>query len=126
MVTKAIEPFYLESAINPDTAQAIWRSTSTIFSIVVGSISGDVILFSTANTTPSEVQMPMAVDPNLMASIAYSTWNSLPSGLKVFTPRSYSERVRNICGKQQFLKPAGVRLGTMTERFYVQLIWSVF
>ena len=32
----------------------------------------------------------------LIASIAYSTWNSLPSGLKVLTPRSYSERVRNI------------------------------
>lgn len=40
--------------------------------------------------------MPMAVDPSLMASIAYSTWKSLPSGENVFTPRSYSERVRNI------------------------------
>jgi hypothetical protein len=25
-----------------------------------------------------------------MASMAYSTWNSRPSGEKVFTPRSYS------------------------------------
>lgn len=25
-----------------------------------------------------------------MASMAYSTWNSLPSGEKVLTPRSYS------------------------------------
>jgi len=50
-------------------------STSTIFSIVVGSMSVDVILFSTAKTTPSAVWMPMAVDPNLMASIAYSTCN---------------------------------------------------
>ncbi|KAI8423658.1 hypothetical protein MSG28_012710 [Choristoneura fumiferana] len=85
-----------ESAISPETAQAMCRSTSTIFSIVVDSINGEVILFSTAKTTPSEVQIPMAVEPSLMASMAYSTWNSLPSGLKVFTPRSYSDRVRNI------------------------------
>ena len=32
----------------------------------------------------------------LMASIAYSTWKSLPSGEKVLTPRSYSDLVRNI------------------------------
>jgi len=32
----------------------------------------------------------------LMASMAYSTWKSRPSGLKVLTPRSYSLRVRNI------------------------------
>ncbi|KAI8423662.1 hypothetical protein MSG28_012710 [Choristoneura fumiferana] len=87
-------PFsYLESAISPETAQAMCRSTSTIFSIVVDSINGEVILFSTAKTTPSEVQIPMAVEPSLMASMAYSTWNSLPSGLKVFTPRSYSDRI---------------------------------
>lgn len=55
----------------------ICLSTSTIFSIVVNSISGDVMRFSTARTTPSEVQIPRAVDPNLIASIAYSTWNSL-------------------------------------------------
>ena len=48
-------------------------STSTIFSIVVGSIKGEVIRFSTANTTPSAVWMPMAVEPSLMASMAYST-----------------------------------------------------
>ncbi|KAI8423659.1 hypothetical protein MSG28_012710 [Choristoneura fumiferana] len=82
-----------ESAISPETAQAMCRSTSTIFSIVVDSINGEVILFSTAKTTPSEVQIPMAVEPSLMASMAYSTWNSLPSGLKVFTPRSYSDRI---------------------------------
>jgi len=28
--------------------------------------------------------------------MAYSTWNNLPSGENVFTPRSYSERVWNI------------------------------
>lgn len=32
-----------------------------------------------------------------MASIAYSTWKSLPSGEKVLTPLSYSDLVRNIC-----------------------------
>ena len=34
--------------------------------------------------------------PTLIASSAYSTWNSRPSGLKVFTPLSYSLRVRNM------------------------------
>ena len=32
----------------------------------------------------------------LMASMAYSTWKMRPSGEKVFTPRSYSLRVRNM------------------------------
>ena len=32
----------------------------------------------------------------LMASMAYSTWKSRPSGEKVFTPRSYSDLVRNM------------------------------
>jgi hypothetical protein len=41
--------------------------------MVCGSISVDVILFSTATTTPSDVWMPMAVEPSLMASMAYST-----------------------------------------------------
>jgi hypothetical protein len=31
-----------------------------------------------------------------MASMAYSTWNKRPSGENVFTPRSYSERVKYI------------------------------
>lgn len=51
----------------------ICLSTSTIFSIVVGSMSGEVMRFSTARTTPSEVHIPIAVEPNLIASIAYST-----------------------------------------------------
>lgn len=37
----------------------------------------------------------------LIASTAYSTWKMRPSGEKVFTPRSYSLRVKNIffrCG----------------------------
>jgi hypothetical protein len=39
-------------------------SISTIFSILVGIISGDVTRFSTANTTPSGVLIPIAVDPS--------------------------------------------------------------
>jgi len=46
--------------------------------------------FSTARTTPSFVRTPTTVDPSLIASIAYSTWKRRPSGLNVFTPRSYS------------------------------------
>jgi len=38
---------------------------------------GLVILFSTARITPSLVWIPMAVEPSLMASIAYSTWEML-------------------------------------------------
>ena len=64
--------------------------------MLVGSIRGLVILFSTARMTPSLVWIPMAVLPNLMASMAYSTWNSLPSGEKVFGPRSYSDLLRNM------------------------------
>ena len=80
----------------PENAHAMWLSISTIFSMLVGSISGLVILFSTARMTPSPVWMPMAVLPSLMASMAYSTWNNLPSGEKVFGPRSYSDLLRNI------------------------------
>jgi hypothetical protein len=42
----------------------MWLSISNIFSMLEGSIRGDVILFSTAITTPSEVLIPIAVDPN--------------------------------------------------------------
>lgn len=42
----------------------IWESISTIFSMLLGSMSGEVILFSTARHTPSEVWMPMAVEPS--------------------------------------------------------------
>ena len=41
-------------------------------------------------------RMMMMIVPSFIASMAYSTWNSRPSGLKVLTPRSYSERVRNM------------------------------
>ena len=42
----------------------MWLSISMIFSMLEGSISGDVTRFSTASTTPSAVWMPMAVEPN--------------------------------------------------------------
>ena len=61
-----------------------------IFSTESAFSSGDVSRFSTARTTPSAVLIPTAVDPSLTAWIAYSTWKRRPSGLKVFTPRSYS------------------------------------
>lgn len=51
---------------------------------------GDVTRFSAARTTPSDVHTAMAVDPSLMASMAYSTWKIRPSGLKLFTDLSYS------------------------------------
>lgn len=39
--------------------------------------------FSTPRMTPSEVEMPIAVEPSLMASSEYSTWKRRPSGEKV-------------------------------------------
>merc|ERR1719397_459598 len=86
----------LLSAVRPEKAQAMGESISTIFSIEVGSINGEVILFSTARITPSDVWIPMAVEPNLIASMAYSTWKRRPSGEKVFGPRSYSDLLRNM------------------------------
>lgn len=50
--------------------------------------------FSTARIDPDLVCRPTAVEPSLMASMAYSTWKRRPSGEKVLTPLSYSERVR--------------------------------
>lgn len=107
--TRACSTSIRASAVRPLQAHPICRSISKIFSMLDGTIRGDVILFSTANRTPSLVWMPIAVEPSyphheskfnwltiftLMASIAYSTWKRRPSGLKVFTPRSYSPRLR--------------------------------
>jgi len=73
--------------------------TSYIFSILRGSISVELSLRSPARMTPSFTLIANALDPNyylgankstLMASMAYSTWKSLPSGENVLTPRSYS------------------------------------
>ena len=52
--------------------------------------------FSTARIEPDFVCKPTAVEPSLMASMAYSTWKRRPSGEKVLTPLSYSERVKYI------------------------------
>ncbi len=41
--------------------------------MLLGSINVDATLLSTAKTTPSFTLSPMAEDPNLIASIAYST-----------------------------------------------------
>mmetsp|Transcript_17044 Transcript_17044/g.50876 ORF Transcript_17044/g.50876 Transcript_17044/m.50876 type:complete len:276 (-) Transcript_17044:174-1001(-) len=84
------------SAVRPLMAQPMCSSISATFSLLFGTSKGDVMRFSTASTTPSDVFTPMAVEPSLIASIAYSTWNSRPSGLNVFTPRSYSDRVKNM------------------------------
>jgi hypothetical protein len=76
--------------MRPLMAAAMCLSTSMIFTTLLGSSSGDVSRFSTAKITPSLVWMPTAVEPSLMASMAYSTWKRRPSGEKVLTPRSYS------------------------------------
>jgi hypothetical protein len=39
--------------------------------------------FSTPRMTPADVEMPIAVEPSLMASSEYSTWKRRPSGEKV-------------------------------------------
>jgi hypothetical protein len=61
------------SAVNPLTAHPMCESISAIFSRLDESINGDVARFSTASTTPSDVRIAIAVEPSLMASIAYST-----------------------------------------------------
>jgi hypothetical protein len=43
----------------------------------------DVIFFSAIKTTPSAARQPIAAPALEMASIAYSTWYSRPSGLKM-------------------------------------------
>ena len=67
-------------------------SISKIFSMLEGTIKVFGIFFSTASTTPSFVTSPMAVEPSLIASIAYSIWKSRPSGDQHPTLRSYSDR----------------------------------
>ena len=78
----------LNIKLNESFVSNSYLSTSKIFSIEVGTIKGEVILFSTARTHPKEnfdtdaklieyspsfVWMPIAVEPSLIASIAYST-----------------------------------------------------
>ena len=59
---------------------------------------GSFWLDSNNTHTQSNMHTHMGIhaNPTLIASIAYSTWKSRPSGEKVLTPRSYSERVKNI------------------------------
>ena len=68
---------FLLPPINPATATPMCVSISMIFSTELGSSKIDVKRFSTAKTTPCWHCMPIAVEPNLTASIAYSTWKSL-------------------------------------------------
>ena len=42
----------------------MFLSISNIFLMLPGTINGDVTLFSTARTTPSDVWNPMAVEPS--------------------------------------------------------------
>mmetsp|Transcript_8173 Transcript_8173/g.24020 ORF Transcript_8173/g.24020 Transcript_8173/m.24020 type:complete len:248 (-) Transcript_8173:8-751(-) len=109
--TRAWSTSVRASAVRPLIAQPMCSSISSIFSMLEGSISCEVRRFSTASTTPSFVEMPMAVEPSLMASMAYSTWKSRPSGEKVFTPRSYSLRDRKLmaCAQGRGRPLAGTR-----------------
>lgn len=102
------------SAVRPLMAAPMCESISAIFSTLSGSSSGDDRRFSTARTTPSSVRTPTTVDPNLMASMAYSTWKRRPSGLNVFTPRSYSLRVINISARRALGVPVGARSTALT------------
>ena len=79
----------LASAIKPEVATPTWLSILNIFSIDSGMINLLIILLSQTNTTPSLNFKPAVVVPLLTDSLAYSTWNSLPSGLKVVIPWSY-------------------------------------
>ncbi len=49
----------------------MWVSISRIFSMLLGSMRLEVTLFSTANTTPSGVDIPTAVDPSWKKEIAF-------------------------------------------------------
>ena len=58
------------------------RQSTVTFSTLLGSRRGDVRRFSTARITPSLVWIPTAVDPSLIASIAYSTCHAHETGPK--------------------------------------------
>lgn len=79
----------LASAVMPATAHATCSSTMYIFSeLLEGSRSLDANFFSAASTTPSELRIPTAVPACEIASIAYSTWYSRPSGEKMVVRES--------------------------------------
>ena len=79
--TLALSTKALASATRPEVAAPICSSILNIFSIDVASTKLEVVLLSTAKTIPSEHLIPIEVVPLLTASLAYSTWKSLPSGL---------------------------------------------
>ena len=66
----------------------MFLSSLRILRTVRGSCSFAVDLRSTANTMWSVPRTPTAVVPLRTASIAYSTWNRWPSGLKTVIARS--------------------------------------
>ena len=70
----------LASATKPEVAQPTCPSILNIFSILSASINLELNLLSTINTTPFLNLTPTVVVPLFTASLAYSTWNNLPSG----------------------------------------------
>ena len=87
--TLALSTKALASATRPEVAAPICSSILNIFSIDVASTKLEVVLLSTAKTIPSEHLIPIEVVPLLTASLAYSTWKSLPSGLNTVIALSY-------------------------------------
>lgn len=73
--------------------------------------------FSTPNTVPSEVVMPMAVLPSLMASREYSTWKRRPSGEKVLIPRSAPHQPYMTCPDSRADLPYSERAMNMVSDF---------
>lgn len=57
--------------------------------LLPGSCSLDKISFSAAKTTPSVPLSPITVPLFSTAFIAYSTWNTLPSGENCEADKSY-------------------------------------
>ena len=87
--TLALSTNALASATRPEVAAPMCSSILNIFSIDEASTNFEVVLLSTAKTIPSELFTPIDVVPLLTASLAYSTWNNLPSGLNTVIALSY-------------------------------------
>ena len=79
--TLALSTSALASATRPEVADPMCSSILNNFSMDLDSTNGEVVLLSTAKTTPSGHFIPIDVVPLFTASLAYSTWKSLPSGL---------------------------------------------
>jgi hypothetical protein len=63
-------------------------STVAMRLLALGLRSLEVMIFSTARTTPSLHRMPIEVPPFSTALTAYSTWKLRPSGEKMELARS--------------------------------------